>query len=60
MASFVQAAMAGVQMGGAMAQTIRPADFVPAVPLSATGIQAQAIPNPNQLHNLIIQIRLQP
>ena len=59
MASFVQAAMAGVQMGGAMTQTIRPVDFVPAVPLSATGIQAQGIPNPNQLHNLVIQIRLQ-
>jgi hypothetical protein len=60
MASFVQTAITSVQLGSSVTQTIRPADFVPAVPLSATGIQTQALPNINQLHVLTVRVKLTP
>lgn len=60
MASFVQTAIASVQLGSNITQTIRPADFVPAVPLSATGIQTQVLPNINQLHWLTVRVKLTP
>ncbi len=60
MASFVQTAITSVQLGSNITQTIRPADFVPAVPLSATGIQTQALPNINQLHMLTVRVKLNP